>query len=136
MSAQITVAHSSPPRAVEARASPTIPAPLGGGIGTREAGQYGSRPAGSTAAPGSPTTRAAGGPDQVRQAASRAAEALFGGRDVSVESFYDEGSGRAVYRVADRVTGEILVETPPEELLRFFASARERPGSPLVALEA
>jgi uncharacterized FlaG/YvyC family protein len=60
---------------------------------------------------------------------------MFGGRDVSVESFYDEGSGRAVYRVADRVTGEVLVETPPEELLRFFASARERQSTPLVALE-
>jgi uncharacterized FlaG/YvyC family protein len=89
-----------------------------------------AEPAAVPAAPGD------GGPDAVRQAASRAAEALFRDRDVSVESFYDEGSGRAVYRVADRVTGEILVETPPEELLRFFASARERPGSPLVALEA
>ena len=134
MSAQITVAHSSPPHAVAARASATIPAP-GGGIGSREAGQPGSRAAESTAVPGSPATRAVGGPDQVRQAASRAAEAMFGGRDVSVESFYDEGSGRAVYRVADRVTGEVLVETPPEKLLRFFASARERQSTPLLALE-
>jgi hypothetical protein len=122
---------------VETRALPVTPAASGASAGAvargiRQAG-VGSGMLTPTAVPAGPGD---GGPDAIRQAASRAAEALFRGRDVSVESFYDEGSGRAVYRVADRVTGEILVETPPEEMLRFFASARERPGSPLVALEA
>lgn len=112
-------------RPIEAR--PALP-PAAGVGGPREV----PSPSSDVAAPAA----LAGVPDPVRQAASRAAEALFGGREVEVDSFYDEGSGRAVFRVADRRTGEVLVETPPEELLRFFASSREPAGSPLVVLEA
>lgn len=114
-------------RPIEAR--PALP-PAAGVGGSREVPS--PSPPSDVAAPAA----LAGVPDPVRQAASRAAEVLFGGREVEVDSFYDEGSGRAVFRVADRRTGEVLVETPPEELLRFFASSREPAGSPLVVLEA
>lgn len=132
---QITSSAATRPvdtRAVAAMAPPAVPREQ-----TRPAA---GSPSGASAPAGLPAAgSSAGGPDAVGQAASRAAEELFHGRDVSVESFYDEGTGRAVYRVADRVTGEVLVETPPEELLRFFASAREHQaggGPVLVALEA
>ncbi len=94
-------------------------------------------------APSSPQSRPAAAPvagtesaDAVRQAVGRVIEAYASGRDVSVDNRYDQATGRAVVRVADRRTGEVLFESPPEELLRFFASARERPGAPLVVLEA
>jgi hypothetical protein len=74
--------------------------------------------------------------DVVAQLASTAAADRFPGREVAVDSYYDEAAGRAVYRVADRRTGEVLVEAPPEELLRFFAAMRTPPGAPLVVLQA
>lgn len=76
-------------------------------------------------------------PDDIvaRLAASAAAE-RFPGREVAVDSYYDTTVDRPVFRVADRRTGEVLLESPPEELLRFFAAAREPPGAPLVVLEA
>lgn len=78
--------------------------------------------------------------EAVHRAAMRAAHELFGARAVEVESFFDEGSSRLVYRVADRFTGEVLVETPPEELLRFYASSRRaseagEAARPLLAVE-
>jgi hypothetical protein len=74
--------------------------------------------------------------DVVAQLASTAAADRFPGREVAVDSYYDEAAGRAVYRVADRRTGEVLAEAPPEELLRFFAAMRTPPGAPLVVLQA
>jgi hypothetical protein len=79
-------------------------------------------------------TPAAG--DLVARLASAAAVDRFPGREVAVDSYYDQAAGRAVYRVADRRTGEVLVEAPPEELLRFFAAMRTPPGAPLVVLQA
>lgn len=85
---------------------------------------------------GNAGVEAATGGDVIRQTALRAAQAHFPGRDVAMESYYDQSADRAVYRLSDRRTGEILFESPPEELLRFFASVREPPGAPLVTLEA
>jgi hypothetical protein len=69
------------------------------------------------------------------RAAEDAARELFTGRAVDISSFLDEKSGRYVCRVADRETGTVIAQTPPEELLRFFASARADVRS-LVGIEA
>lgn len=61
----------------------------------------------------------------------QAASARYPGRDVAVSLSRDEASDRVVVRVQDRVTGEIIHQYPPEELLRFFAAAR-RDGEPLI----
>lgn len=75
-------------------------------------------------------------PSQALDRASRAAaRALFWGRDVEITSFQDQGTGRVVYRVADRASGQVLHQSPPEALLRFFASARQNLERPLVAVE-
>ena len=55
---------------------------------------------------------------------------------MEVTSFQDEGTGRVVYRVADRKSGEVLHQSPPDALLRFYASSREGRDRPLVAVEA
>ena len=66
----------------------------------------------------------------------QAARDLFPGREVAVQSFYDKDSGRYVHRIADSESGELLLQTPPDELLRFFASGREPFGQPLLAIDA
>jgi uncharacterized FlaG/YvyC family protein len=53
-----------------------------------------------------------------------------------VTSFVDTESGRSVYRVADRTTGEVLMQSPAEELLRFYASSRVALERPLLAIDA
>ena len=68
--------------------------------------------------------------------AEAAAKELFPGHEVAVESFYDKDSGRYVHRIADRESGELLLQTPPDELLRFFASGREPYGAPLLEIDA
>ncbi|MEZ5823443.1 MAG: flagellar protein FlaG [Geminicoccaceae bacterium] len=70
------------------------------------------------------------------QAAEKAARKMFPGREIQVESYRDEQSGRFVYRVADKQSGRVIHQSPPDELLRFFASAREGEAGPLVHLEA
>lgn len=65
-----------------------------------------------------------------------AARERFPGREVAVESFYDKDSGRYVHRIADSESGELLLQTPPDELLRFFASGREPYGQPLLDIDA
>ncbi|MFL5332888.1 MAG: hypothetical protein ACJ8H8_06850 [Geminicoccaceae bacterium] len=70
------------------------------------------------------------------RAIREAARAMFPDREVDVTSFRDEGSNRIVCRVADRQTGRVLVQSPPDALLRFYASARQALAEPLVALEA
>ncbi len=99
-------------------------------------------PAPSLAAPrpdaaGPPTSPEAGGRAAtiLEQAVKRVAGVLFDGRLIEVRSFRDEASGRVVYRVADRASGEVLIQAPPQALLRFFASLREALG-PLVEIEA
>ena len=84
-----------------------------------------------------PLTAQAVEPAQALDRASRAAaRALFKDRDVEVTSFQDEGTGRIVYRVADRASGQVLHQSPPDALLRFFASARRSLERPLLAVEA
>jgi hypothetical protein len=103
-----------------------------------------SRPAAQAARPGAaplaPNVRPTGSvvdPGEVLDRASRAAaRAMFPNREVDVTSFRDEGSDRIVYRVADRETGRVLVQSPPDALLRFYASARQALAEPLLALEA
>jgi hypothetical protein len=68
-------------------------------------------------------------------AAEAAAQALHAEKAVKVSSFYDEATGRQIYRVADPVSGQVLSQSPPEELLRLYAAIRED-GRPLVEVEA
>jgi hypothetical protein len=76
-------------------------------------------------------------PTQALDRASRAAaRAIFEDRDVEVTSFRDQGTGRIVYRVADKASGEVLLQSPPDALLRFFASTRAALADPLLAVEA
>jgi FlaG protein len=124
------LAHLPPARAADLRAGQASPPPAT--IGREPAPASSFRQGGPAAAPVARAER----PDAVQQAVARVVEAYAPDRDVSVDSRYDRATGRAVVRVADRRTGEVLFESPPEELLRFFASARERPGAPLVVLEA
>ena len=49
---------------------------------------------------------------------------MFPEREVEVTSFHDRASGRIVCTVADRRSGEVLMQSPPDALLRFFASTR------------
>ncbi len=65
-----------------------------------------------------------------------AASTMFAGREVEVTSFHDQGSGRIVCKVADRSSGEVLMQSPPEALLRFFANTRDALAKPLLAVEA
>jgi hypothetical protein len=97
------------------------------------------RPEGAAARPeprpASPMVAGAAGPTLDRLV-EQAAQDMFPGREVAVESFYDKGSGRYVHRIADRESGELLLQTPPDELLRFFASGREPFGTPLLEIDA
>lgn len=70
------------------------------------------------------------------QATRIAASAMFAGREVEVTSFHDQGSGRIVCKVADRSSGEVLMQSPPDALLRFFANTRDALAEPLLAVEA
>lgn len=72
---------------------------------------------------------------QLERVVTQAARERFPDRDVAVESFYDQASGRYVHRIADNESGEVLLQTPPDELLRFFASGREALNEPLVRFE-
>lgn len=81
------------------------------------------------------TTVAVDPAQPVERAIEAAARGVFGEREIEVEGFRDEASGRFVYRVADRRSGEVLIQSPPDALLRFFASARAALG-PFVAVEA
>ena len=91
------------------------------------------------AAPSPPTrcTRQAVEPAQALDRASRARRAPCSRIATSRSpASSDEGTGRIVYRVADRSSGEVLHQSPPDALLRFFASARAALDEPLVAVEA
>ena len=71
----------------------------------------------------------------VDQAVKQAADAMFKGQEVEVRGFLDDGSGRFVYRISDKNSGEVLAQTPPDALLRFFASYEGAP-TPLVSVDA
>ena len=83
---------------------------------------------------GNPAGERVGG--KLEQIVEQAARELFPGREVAVQSFYDKDSGRFVHRIADGESGELLLQTPPDELLRFFASGREPYGTPLLEIDA
>ncbi len=96
------------PVIAQARPEPRAPEPAVG------AGPPG---ASSPAAP----DRVGDGTDPIK-AAEAVAKAFAGSKDLEVSSFHDEGTGRYVTRVADRWSGRVLLQTPPDELLRFLAS--------------
>jgi hypothetical protein len=58
------------------------------------------------------------------------ARRMFAAAELDVTNFRDEATGRIVYRIADRSSGEVLVQSPPDELLRFWASARAALAEP------
>lgn len=105
--------------------------PVAGSIASSTASAQGPRSAAPTqiAEPVEPigSSRAT---DALDQRLRRAATALYGDREVQVETVHDDSTGRTVVRVRDRVSGEVVAQTPPEELLRFWATARQEP--PLV----
>lgn len=75
------------------------------------------------------------GEQQVDQAAQKAAELMFSNKEVEVRGFQDDGSGRFVYRISDKTSGQVLAQTPPDALLRFYASY-ESVSKPLVSVDA
>ncbi len=81
-------------------------------------------------------TDAASGDDALHAAAVRAAGALYGDREVEVSSFHDERTGRMVHRIADPYSGQVLMQSPSDELLRFYASSRASASGPLLAIDA
>ena len=118
----LSVTASPPARVVAAAGSDTRPVVQG---------------TGTVAAQPMAEARPAVDPGQALDRASRAAaRAMFPDHDVEVTSFRDEGSNRLVYRIADRETGRVLVQSPPDALLRFYASSRAAMAEPLVAVEA
>ena len=92
---------------------------------------------GAAARPLDAMSRCAVAPTQaVDRAAHAAGRAMFPEREVEVTSFHDRASGRIVCTVADRRSGEVLMQSPPDALLRFFASTRAMLTEPLVAVDA
>ena len=71
----------------------------------------------------------------LNRAVEEAASTMFPGRDIQVKSHKDESSGRFVFRVADKQSGRVIHESPPEALLRFFASGRDPEGGPIVHVD-
>jgi hypothetical protein len=90
----------------------------------------------SPAAPARPAVSDLPSGSPLEVAATRAAGALYAGREVEVSSFHDEATGRMVHRIADPRSGRVLLQSPSEELLRFYASSRPDDASPLVAIDA
>lgn len=72
----------------------------------------------------------------LQDAVARAAKEYFQGREIEVRSSFDEDSGRFVHKVMDRATGDVIAQSPPEELLRFFASGRAELPRPWLQIEA
>jgi flagellar protein FlaG len=72
----------------------------------------------------------------LESAVARAAEQYYAGRDIEVHSSLDESTGRMVHKITDRATGDVIAQSPPEELLRFFASGRAELPRPWLQLEA
>ena len=84
----------------------------------------------------SPADRPSTTSRDVDRVAREAAQTMFRGRDLDVRGFLDSGSGRFVYRISDRESGEVLAQTPPDALLRFFASYQQQSAQPLVSVDA
>ncbi len=114
MSAQITPALRSPMLEAPARE-----------IGSRDAAEAG---------------RARPEPAPARQqdldtAVRRAARQMFDDRAVDVRGFHDPVTDRMVYRVVDSDSGRVLFQSPPDELLRFYAMSRGIEDRPLLRVE-
>jgi hypothetical protein len=86
------------------------------------------------AAHGLPPPDEAGAGDPAA-AADAVARALARRDHLDVRSFHDDTTGRFVTRVSDRWSGRVLLQTPPDEILRFLASARED-GVPPTVIDA
>jgi uncharacterized FlaG/YvyC family protein len=69
-------------------------------------------------------------------AVEKAAVIAFGVREVQVATHHDRDTGRIVVTVTDRHSGETLAQLPPDELLRFYASAAGDLERPLVSIAA
>jgi hypothetical protein len=87
------------------------------------------------AAHGLPEPHVAGDGTDPLKAAEAVAKALAGSDHLDVASFHDEDTGRFVTRVADKWSGRVLLQTPPEDLLRFLASTPEG-GPPPTVIDA
>lgn len=101
----------------------------------------GANAAGSTAARAAGAASlqvpvAASNEQALHTAVSHAASALYGDREVDVASFHDESTGRMVHRITDRHSGRVLMQSPSEDLLRFYASTRASADRPLLAIDA
>ncbi|MDW8341532.1 MAG: flagellar protein FlaG [Geminicoccaceae bacterium] len=105
--------------------APVLPASSGAAASPPPAAPHAPRPAAPNitqqALPPLAGTEAARGLDRQLE---RAAALAHRGREVAVETRRDEATGRIVVTVRDRLTGEIVGQHPPEELLRFWAAAR------------
>jgi hypothetical protein len=60
----------------------------------------------------------------------------FPTRSIEVAAIPDGATGRVVYRVSDRLSGEVLMQEPAENLLRFYANARAASDRPLLTIDA
>ena len=90
---------------------------------------------GRAAAHGLPAPHVAGDGTDPLKAAEAVAKALSGSDHLDVASFRDDATGRFVTRVTDKWSGRVLLQTPPEDLLRFLASAPEG-GPPPTVIDA
>jgi hypothetical protein len=55
--------------------------------------------------------------------------ALLADPTVQVMAHRDDASARLVLQVRDRVTGEVIEQYPPDQLLRFYAALRASLGA-------
>lgn len=104
---------------------PTPPVPPAAGLGSAPPPAAQPRPAAPTAtARPVPPVGAAERTGRLDEQVAAAAAAAFRGRELAVETRHDEATGRFVVRVRDRVSGEVVAQLPPEDLLRFWAASR------------
>ena len=75
------------------------------------------------ARPEAPKPAAVDAAPESLEAAQAAFKALTSSKSLEISAFHDDATGRYVVRVADRLSGRVLIQTPPDELLRFLASA-------------
>jgi len=83
-----------------------------------------------------PRVRGSGAAQVSLDAAVRdAARQLFEGRNVDIRGFHDPVADRMVYRVVDARSGEVLFQSPPDQLLRFYAMSRGIENRPLLRVD-
>jgi uncharacterized FlaG/YvyC family protein len=79
----------------------------------------------ATIAPGAEPTGAAG----AEEPGAARLRALLADPTVQVMAHRDDASARLVLQVRDRVTGEVIEQYPPDQLLRFYAALRASLGA-------